>query len=73
MSLFMETGPTCIRVINLETDGNGPDDVCEIEWQELRAGTDNPWRLADERGSLLDTHQTADHRSHAFPALIRRT
>ena len=41
MFLFMETGPTCIRVIDLETGGNGPDDVCEIGWQDLRPGTDN--------------------------------
>jgi exodeoxyribonuclease X len=53
MFLFMETGPTCIRVIDLETGGNGPDDVCEIGWQDLRPGKDNVWRLDDERGSLL--------------------
>ena len=49
----METAPTCIRVIDLETGGNGPDEVCEIGWQDLRLDIDRVWRLDDERGSLL--------------------
>ena len=53
MSMGMETAPTCIRVIDLETGGNGPDDVCEIGWQDLRLGLDRIWRLDDERGSLF--------------------
>ena len=49
----METGPTRIRVIDIETGGNGPNEVCEIGWQDLRRGTDRVWRLDDERGALL--------------------
>ncbi|MGI3899329.1 MAG: hypothetical protein ACRYGP_31125 [Janthinobacterium lividum] len=40
-------------MINLESGGNGPDDVCEIGWQDLRLGMDGIWRLDDERGSLF--------------------
>jgi exodeoxyribonuclease X len=52
----MSQGPVTyasrIRVVDLETAGNGPYDVCEIGWQDvvLESGT---WRLGDERGSML--------------------
>ena len=42
-----------IRVIDLETAGNGPHDVCEIGWQDVVRRSDGRWTLADERGSLF--------------------
>jgi len=42
-----------IRVIDLETAGNGPHDVCEIGWQDVAQGDDGLWRLSDVRGSRL--------------------
>ena len=42
-----------IRVIDLETGGNGADDVCEIGWQDLDQAPDGSWRIAAERGALL--------------------
>ncbi len=42
-----------IRVIDLETAGNGPDDVCEIGWQDVEQGDDGLWRLSDAPGSRL--------------------
>lgn len=41
-----------IRVVDLETAGNGPYDVCEIGWQDV-VSTGGEWRLDDERGSIL--------------------
>lgn len=45
--------PVRIRVIDLETGGNGPHDVCEIGWQDVVQGPDGQWWLNDERGSRL--------------------
>jgi len=42
-----------IRVIDLETAGNGPHDVCEIGWQDVEQDADGCWRLSEERGSRL--------------------
>lgn len=42
-----------IRVIDLETGGNGPNDVCEIGWQDVVLGADGQWCLTEERGALL--------------------
>lgn len=42
-----------IRVIDLETAGSGPHDVCEIGWQDVDVGPDGRWRVSDERGALL--------------------
>ena len=42
-----------IRVIDLETGGTSPDDVCEIGWQDLRPGGDQIWRLDGEPGTIL--------------------
>lgn len=42
-----------VRVIDLETAGNGPQDVCEIGWQDVSPGSDGRWRLDDERGAVL--------------------
>jgi exodeoxyribonuclease X len=43
--------PARVRVIDLETAGGGPYDVCEIGWQDVEQGPDGAWRLADERGA----------------------
>lgn len=42
-----------VRVIDLETAGNGPYDVCEIGWQDVMLADDGVWSLADERGALF--------------------
>lgn len=42
-----------IRVIDLETAGNGPNDVCEIGWQDVVLEPGGQWRLDDERGALF--------------------
>jgi exodeoxyribonuclease X len=42
-----------VRVIDLETGGNGPNDVCEIGWQDVLLGADGTWRVTDERGALF--------------------
>jgi len=44
---------TRIRVVDLETGGNGPNEVCEIGWQDVVPGDNGGWRVGDERGSLL--------------------
>jgi len=42
-----------VRVIDLETGGNGANEVCEIGWQDVVREENGPWRLSDERGALL--------------------
>lgn len=42
-----------IRVIDLETAGNGQYDVCEIGWQDVVQGDGGLWSLSDERGALF--------------------
>ncbi|MDR6101523.1 exodeoxyribonuclease X [Agrobacterium larrymoorei] len=42
-----------IRVIDLETAGNGANDVCEIGWQDVALADDGRWALTDERGALF--------------------
>ncbi len=42
-----------VRVIDLETGGNGPSDVCEIGWQDVILGADGIWQVTDERGALF--------------------
>ena len=49
----MEVETPRVRVIDLETGGNGPDDVCEIGWQDLIRYEDRAWRLDGEPGALL--------------------
>ena len=49
----MAAEPLCVRVIDLETGGNGPDDVCEIGWQDVRRHSDGAWRLDAARGARL--------------------
>ncbi|RXT56299.1 DNA polymerase III subunit epsilon [Bosea sp. Tri-44] len=43
----------CVRVIDLETAGHGKQDVCEVGWQDVVAGPDGQWHVAQERGSYL--------------------
>lgn len=40
-----------VRVIDLETGGNGADDVCEIGWQDVVVCDDGRWALSEERGA----------------------
>ncbi len=42
-----------VRVIDLETGGNGPNDVCEIGWQDVSLEPDGRWIVNDERGALM--------------------
>jgi exodeoxyribonuclease X len=42
-----------VRVIDLETGGSGPQDVCEIGWQDVIQERDGHWLVTQERGSLL--------------------
>jgi exodeoxyribonuclease X len=45
--------PPRVRVIDLETAGGGPHDVCEIGWQDVEQGPDGVWRLGEARGASL--------------------
>jgi exodeoxyribonuclease X len=40
-------------VIDLETGGNGPHDVCEIGWQDVVMDAAGRWHVSDERGAIL--------------------
>ncbi|TCR00538.1 exonuclease domain-containing protein [Neorhizobium sp. JUb45] len=40
-----------IRVIDLETAGNRPENVCEIGWQDVIRIDDGGWVVGDERGA----------------------
>jgi exodeoxyribonuclease X len=42
-----------IRVIDLETAGNGANDVCEIGWQDVVLCEDGRWAVTEERGAKL--------------------
>ncbi|SEM57113.1 exodeoxyribonuclease X [Bosea lupini] len=42
-----------IRVIDLETAGGGPQDVCEIGWQDVVRDAGGRWLINEERGSLF--------------------
>ena len=42
-----------VRVIDLETGGTGPTDVCEIGWQDVVQGADGVWSVNAGRGSAL--------------------
>ena len=44
---------TSVRVIDLETTGLGPHDVCEIGWQDVVQGADDTWRVDEARGALF--------------------
>lgn len=45
--------PARIRVIDLETAGNGPADVCEIGWQDVVCSPDGRWHVNQERGAIF--------------------
>ncbi len=55
LSPFMTSLPQDfrVRVIDLETAGNGRNDVCEIGWQDVALGAEGRWRIEPERGALL--------------------
>ncbi|MDR6830983.1 exodeoxyribonuclease X [Bosea sp. BE271] len=40
-------------MIDLETAGEGPHDVCEVGWQDVAIGADGRWELTEERGAHL--------------------
>lgn len=42
-----------IRVIDLETAGNGLNDVCEVGWQDVVLDEMARWQVNDERGALF--------------------
>jgi exodeoxyribonuclease X len=42
-----------VRVVDLETGGNGPQDVCEVGWQDVVQGEGGRWQIDAERGSLM--------------------
>lgn len=42
-----------VRVIDLETAGNGPYDVCEIGWQDVVQTDGEQWSLSAIRGALF--------------------
>ncbi|WP_336814827.1 DNA polymerase III subunit epsilon [Bosea sp. MMO-172] len=42
-----------VRVIDLETAGDGPHDVCEVGWQDVSLASDGRWEVTEERGSCL--------------------
>jgi len=42
-----------VRVIDLETGGSSPHEVCEIGWQDVLLGPDGRWRVGPERGALF--------------------
>jgi exodeoxyribonuclease X len=42
---------TRVRVIDLETAGNGANDVCEIGWQDVDLDDNNRWIVTEERGA----------------------
>lgn len=42
-----------IRVIDLETGGNGAHDVCEIGWQDVVQDAEGRWIIGEERGALF--------------------
>ena len=42
-----------IRVIDLETAGNGPTEACEIGWQDVELGADGQWRPNEKRGAIF--------------------
>ncbi|RZJ97272.1 MAG: DNA polymerase III subunit epsilon [Brevundimonas sp.] len=42
-----------VRVIDLETAGTAPTDVCEVGWQDVVMGADNAWRVDADRGAVF--------------------
>jgi exodeoxyribonuclease X len=52
-AIALDTSPPRVRVIDLETGGNGPHDVCEIGWQDVVQEENGLWVVTEERGALL--------------------
>ncbi|OAP34068.1 DNA polymerase III subunit epsilon [Sinorhizobium americanum] len=50
---MIDTSTPRVRVIDLETGGSGPNDVCEIGWQDVVQDNDGKWQVVEERGALL--------------------
>ncbi len=44
---------TRVRVIDLETAGNGSHDVCEIGWQDVALAPDGSWQVDEARGAFF--------------------
>lgn len=42
-----------VRVVDLETAGNGAHDVCEIGWQDVERTSEGLWKVVEERGALF--------------------
>lgn len=42
-----------IRVIDLETAGSGPQDVCEIGWQDVSQDASGVWSLGPDGGAMF--------------------
>ncbi len=55
-----------IRVIDLETAGGGPYDVCEIGWQDVTRGSDGRWSV-DESAVLSWSIPVARSRPTRWP------
>lgn len=53
MAAALAPSRSFVRVIDLETAGGGPHDVCEIGWQDVEQGGDGVWRVSDSRGAVL--------------------
>ena len=49
----MTPSPARIRVIDLETAGSGPNDVCEIGWQDVVQDQGGAWRVDENRGAFF--------------------
>jgi exodeoxyribonuclease X len=47
----MQSTLTRVRVIDLETTGDGAQDVCEIGWQDVVQDPDGRWRVNEARGA----------------------
>ena len=45
------SSPSRIRVIDLETAGGGPNEVCEIGWQDVLQDESGVWRINADRGA----------------------
>jgi len=52
-AIAINNSPPRVRVIDLETGGNGPHDVCEIGWQDVVQEENGLWVVTEDRGALL--------------------
>lgn len=49
----MSSAASRVRVIDLETAGSGPQEVCEIGWQDVVRAENGHWRVDGERGAIF--------------------